>query len=743
MNQFETIPQEMRDLPNWVCWRLEKRKNEKGEEKDSKPPVNPLTGMDAKTNNPQTWATFQEALEASKRFSGIGFVFTADSPFCGIDLDDCRNPETWKITSEAQKTINQFSSYTELSQSGKGFHIIVKAKLEGGGRKRNKQEIYDKGRFFVMTGNHLEGTPNSIEERQELAVKFWESLAPVHKTAVKTSPPSPSCGNLEDSEIIEKAKNAKNGSKFASLFSGDFSGYGSQSEADLALCSMLVFYTQEKSQIDQIFRSSGLYREEKWDREDYRENTLQKALSGLIDTYKPIVKREHGTTGGGEEEEEEEEIEAIQKKSDIPLPIEKIHPLFSAYSAEFEGKTEAPTEFILSSLLVSLSCALGNRVSIPSGLASSIKPNLYMMLIGDSTFLKKTTSLNYGMATLRALSTEKKKHFICEKERYESALKNKETLLQKPKDQSFLYPDDLTLEQLLVKMQDKPDGVFVLSELGAFLARMESGYGSGLKEMLTSLFDGKAPHLRETKTSGSFLVENAAPSLVGASTFQWLQNHLKDGDLLSGFLGRFLYVVRRTYPQIDIPFQEAFQLPEVWKHRFEEIIGLSLELKLSQEAKDSFSLWYCDFKKKVFLEEPFLHSPLGRLKDEYCHKIAIINHVLDLIERGFSNAVKNKHTIEKRSYELAYPWIEFFAENVKSCYMELTQKPNIFEMKILETIKKRGKEEGGFKTLAKREIMKYSNLKLKDFVELTQTLIAKGQLKESKRGSYTYFSIKL
>jgi hypothetical protein len=743
---FGDIPQELKEQPTWVCWRLEKRKNKKGEEKDTKIPVNPLTGIEAKTNNPKTWTTFQEALEASKRFSGIGFMFSADSPFCGIDLDDCRNPETGQITSEAQEIINQFSSYTDITQSGKGVHIYIKAKLEGGGRKRNKREIYDKGRFFVMTGNHLEGTPKTIEDRQELAVNFWESLAPVHKTAVKTSPP---CGNLEDREIIEKAKNAKNGSKFASLFSGDFSGYSSQSEADLALCSMLAFYTQEKSQIDQIFRSSGLYREEKWGRGDYREDTLQRALTGLTENYNPKpsnrLKQEIITT----REEEKEELQALPQKQDIPLPLEKIHPLFKTYFSEFEGKTEAPMEFILSSFLVSLAGAIGNKVSISSGLKSTIKPNMYMMLIGDSTFLKKTTSLNYGMATLRELNTERKRCFLRQIQEILPQAKGekKEPRPQqsRPKDESFFYPDDITLEQLLVKMQDKPDGLFALSELGAFLARMESGYGSGLKEMLTSLFDGKADYLRETKTSGSFLVKNPAPSLIGASTFQWLQAHLKDGDLLSGFLGRFLYVVRRSYPTIDIPFQKPFQLDEkIWKPCFQDITELSLNLELSQEAEESFSLWYSDFKKKIFQEETFLHSPLGRLKDEYCHKIAIINHILDRREQNFKfDKPLKPNVIEKRSYELAYPWIEFFAENVKSCYQELTQKLNFLEIKIIETIKKKGKEEGGFKTLARSYILQNTNLNLKDFLELTQTLIAKKQLSEFKKGNYSFYKIKL
>ena len=78
--------------------------------------------------------------------------------------------------------------------------------------------------------------------------------------------PKPYYGHpsISDQQIIEKALRSKSGQKFSRLYSGDTTGYPSQSSADLALVSMIAFYTQDPSQIDHIFRTSGLFRD-KWD----------------------------------------------------------------------------------------------------------------------------------------------------------------------------------------------------------------------------------------------------------------------------------------------------------------------------------------------------------------------------------------------------------------------------------------------------------------------------------------------
>lgn len=90
---------------------------------------------------------------------------------------------------------------------------------------------------------------------------------------------------LTDDEIVERAKSAKNGDKFARLWAGDISGYSSASEAELALCSMLAFWTGgDAAQIDRLFTRSQLMRD-KWNRADYRARTIQKAVEGCREVY--------------------------------------------------------------------------------------------------------------------------------------------------------------------------------------------------------------------------------------------------------------------------------------------------------------------------------------------------------------------------------------------------------------------------------------------------------------------------
>ena len=156
--------QNMGDLRQWLCWRVEER-----EGKPTKVPYSPITGQRASSTNPETWAGYQEALRACKEqgYGGIGFVFTPEDDLCGVDLDGCLDPETGEIEGWAQEVIGELDSYTEISPSGTGVHILVRGELPEERNRKGRFEAYDRGRYFTVTGKHLAGTPQNIEERQE------------------------------------------------------------------------------------------------------------------------------------------------------------------------------------------------------------------------------------------------------------------------------------------------------------------------------------------------------------------------------------------------------------------------------------------------------------------------------------------------------------------------------------------------------------------------------------------------
>lgn len=153
----ENIPQELRDLAQWVAWRYEER-----EGKPTKVPYRADGKGRASTTDTATWSSAEDALEVSDEFAGVGFVFSQSDPYFGVDLDGCRL-ENGLLTPAAASLILVLDSYTEWSVSGTGAHVIAKGSLgERRGRRKGGVEVYSAGRFFAMTGDHMVGTPREI-----------------------------------------------------------------------------------------------------------------------------------------------------------------------------------------------------------------------------------------------------------------------------------------------------------------------------------------------------------------------------------------------------------------------------------------------------------------------------------------------------------------------------------------------------------------------------------------------------
>jgi putative DNA primase/helicase len=148
----EAIPHQLKRRPQWVNWRLEERNGEL-----TKVPYTPGTMRRASTTELMGWGTFEEAVEAlgSGRYSGIGFVFCSGDPFVGIDLDDCRDPETGELEKWAVELVDSFErAYKEVSPSGRGIHLITRGKTRRS-HKIPRLELYSMERFFTITGRVL------------------------------------------------------------------------------------------------------------------------------------------------------------------------------------------------------------------------------------------------------------------------------------------------------------------------------------------------------------------------------------------------------------------------------------------------------------------------------------------------------------------------------------------------------------------------------------------------------------
>ncbi len=254
-----------------------------------KEPLNPITGQLASSTDPSTWGSFEAAVAALEQgdFDGIGYVFAATDRFAGVDLDRCFDRATGQVEPWAIRIVRELDSYTEISPSGSGLHIIAEAKVPTGGNKCGPVEMYDSARYFTLSGERLAGTPPDIQSRQAEVEGLHRRIFGERITAVET-PTTPCPGSsLEDAEIIERAMSYKHGDKFARLWSGDRSGYPSPSESDLALIGILLFWSGgDVGQADRLFRQSALMRP-KWERFDYRKRTFKRALEGKTEFYTP------------------------------------------------------------------------------------------------------------------------------------------------------------------------------------------------------------------------------------------------------------------------------------------------------------------------------------------------------------------------------------------------------------------------------------------------------------------------
>lgn len=276
-----TIPPDLKALSQWVVWAFEWKG---ADEKWDKPPRNAHGRGYAKSTDPATWATFEDALARFQQggLDGIGLVLTEAHGIVGLDLDHCRNPDTGGIDPWALDIVHVLPTYWEVSPSGTGLRGIAHGTLPPQGRKKGDVEMYIGGRYLTITGCHLEGTPLTIEPCQD-------AIDALHPRIFGTSAPPPDAPQtngvpsaLSDETLLEKALNARNGGKLARLWAGDIRGYPSPSNADEALCCLLAFYTRDANQIDRLFRQSPLLRE-KWDEargaETYGQRTIRQALS--------------------------------------------------------------------------------------------------------------------------------------------------------------------------------------------------------------------------------------------------------------------------------------------------------------------------------------------------------------------------------------------------------------------------------------------------------------------------------
>ncbi|MBW1982628.1 MAG: DUF3987 domain-containing protein [Deltaproteobacteria bacterium] len=547
----EKIPPELQAGRHFVTWSWTWRPGKNGKPgKWDKPPTDVKTGKLASSTDPSTWCLYAEVLRHyfKGKCDGIGRVIA--SPFVGVDLDDCRDPKTGHIERWAQKIIDKLNSYTEVSPSRRGVKIWAKGTLPKNGRRRcGKIEMYDGERYFTITGHHLATTPWKVEERTKEILELYSELFSQKR---KKRPRTPATVHIcSDSKKALAA--AMKDEKFKRLWAGDTSGYPSQSEADQALCNKLCFYVgPDFARIDSLFRQSGLYRA-KWNREDYRNATINNAVATVTEYYRP--------------REGKKERQIKPQKLDFPSWV--MAGLAGEFSRLYSSYLEVPAHFFYMTFLTCLGSVLSDSLSLASEIGP--QPRLYTLLLGESADDRKSTALNKVV-----------------------------DFFKWSVDGFSVCWGVGSAEGLQKRLEDSRKLLLCFDEFKQFVSKCKIE-ASVLLPCVNTLFEANRYESRTKKTD--IRLEDVFLSLVAASTLETYENTWSSQFTDIGFNNRLFLVPgtgeRRFSFPAKIPDSQKYllkqKLAEVLRH-----VGDGLELDLTARAKKLYHNWYVSLERSVY-----------------------------------------------------------------------------------------------------------------------------------------------
>lgn len=532
----------LRDYAQWVNWRYEDRNN-----KWTKVPFIPNTNELASVTDPNTWGTFNDAVNCVENYHGIGFVLTVNDPFFVIDLDATTNQE-WLAVQE--KIRLDFHTYQEISPSGQGLHIIGIGSVKSG-RRRAAIEIYPNARYITVTGDVFLDTP--ITNCQYKLDVLWSEMSKTKegKVYVIDQPQK-----YEDQEILDKCSKAYGDLKFYELFNGKWEGwYPSQSEADYAYIDMVQYFSKNSTQIERLFRYSQLSHRKKANRRDYIEHMINMSFDKSaetinIDEYALQLQKEFLKTEIKEETSEEtsEEINGynlpVSNVDELTLPPGLMGELANYFfQSSYRPMKEAA---IVAALGVMAGiCGRAYNTTTNAGL------NLYLMFVARTGMGKDEMSQAINRLRKVLVTPTMTAGNICI-----------------PAFNNFFGPGEISSHTGLVKrLQEQPSIVSLIGEFGHTLSQISDPIRSSQSQK--SLFRALLHVYNKSGKSGSLdpmvfadiakntaLIQSPAFTLIGEGTPETFFDKIDEKLIANGLIPRFIvieYYGNRPEPNDDGP----------------------------------------------------------------------------------------------------------------------------------------------------------------------------------------------
>lgn len=570
---LEKLPQGLQVLLQWGVWRREYQNS-----KLNHVPYDAKTRHNLSVSDPATWSHFDVTLRTYQRgtggqWDGISFVLKALGGIVGLDVDDCVD-ESGELTPEAQDLINLWGSYLEYSPNRRGLRGFAYGTLPAGRRKVGNLEIYDSAKALTVTGWCIDGMPRILEERtdaiREIHKKFFTK--PTKQHAKGTFNPD-DWEPLDDAEVIDAALRAKNGARVQALMDGDFSGYASPSEADLAACNYLAFYCGPDSheQIDRIFRAHFAgFRSDKWDErhyatgETYGQHTIKVALEDRTEFYtrswrppqhEPLTDEEENAIYAAQEREPEEDFpdsgSAAEPGASTEEPLEtevKAEPS-AEDKAEPRPKEETPATgypcpgILWQGIFKLVAELLGLWtwevwLGVFGALCARAHRNLHCYYFSDHIYGNSYALLVNATGRGKNLVVNLVRSLLGDDYKIRTGLNSGPALVP------MLTDDSLKAKDGRLVVRGVP--VVLLSSEWSRIAQMSGIEHATLQEDLNDLFMRHYPwsqaRSHKNPSGGDIVMTNPTLTVVGTTTRKLFHAALTDKALGSGTINRYLIV---------------------------------------------------------------------------------------------------------------------------------------------------------------------------------------------------------
>ncbi|MBI1852640.1 MAG: DUF3987 domain-containing protein [Planctomycetes bacterium] len=691
-DSLAAIPKSLKDVPRWLLWRLEERDG-----KPTKVPIDPTTGRHAAVNRPATWTTFDVAANAMQsgvvRAVGLGFVFNGDG-IVGVDLDKCRDATTGAIEEWAQEIVRALNSYSELSPSGTGIHLIATGEIPAGAKRKGRVEMYSTGRFFTMTGQHLADTPSTIESRSE-------ALAAIHAQHVAV----PDAGTSRDGAREQSGSGHHTALvEAATRYVGRAAGVneGARNNTAFSLAGHLAAF-ELKGTGEKLSESEVLTLLQSWNlrnRPPLGTQALQQAVHSAMVSGTPrrphvVDERRFKSKNDERANASSTDRRATRVAAFVPFPVDVLPEPLRAFVLGVAVALPCDPAYVALPLLAACASAIGNArvIRIKGGWT---EPSvLWAAVVGQSGTLKSPAlaiALNaifdVQSAALHEYA-EAMEHYEVDKLEYEKKLA---AWKRSPSGEVPEKPDkpiaarfvtsDVTVESLALLLRDGPRGLLLFrDELGGWLKSFDAyraGRGGDAQKYLEMHRAGKLLVDRKSGPENEkiLFVPHAAVSIAGGIQPGSLRRALSKEYFEIGLAARLLLAMppRRAKRWTDAEIAES--LEAVVAVLFSRLRALDMLLDddeaprptpvdLDLDARNKFIEFYNAHNAEQAELDGDLAAAWAKIEG-YAARFALIIHLVRVAAEDPS--LRNPDLVDGTSMDAAITLARWFASEARRVY---------------------------------------------------------------------------